>query len=197
MELAHVAPRERARAAYTFILTIMLVLGISATRAAADDGFTVIDTRTQLENGVHRVYANISFSFSEEAIEAMENGVALTISIQMQVLRLSRVWDQVIADVKAQYRIQVHALSHQYVIKNLSTGESTTYPNLDEMSKRLGRIQALPLLDDHLLDADEHYRVRLRAALDRESLPTPLRLLAYFKSAWQLSSEWITWPLKR
>ena len=83
MELAHVAPRERARAAYTFILTIMLVLGISATRAAADDGFTVIDARSQLENGVHRVYANISFSFSEEAIEAMENGVALTISIQI------------------------------------------------------------------------------------------------------------------
>ena len=49
----------------------------------------------------------------------------------------------------------------------------------------------------HVLEPDEQYRVRLRASLERESLPTPLRLLAYFSSSWRLSSDWTTWPLQR
>ena len=152
---------------------------------------------TQLTDGVHRVHADIAFDFSDEALDAMENGVALTVSVDMQVLQVNRLWDQRVATVKAQYRIQAHALTRHYVIKDLSTGESTTYLNFAEMTARLGHIDGLPLLDDHVLEPDAQYRVRLRASLERESLPTPLRLLAYFSSSWQLSSDWTTWPLQR
>jgi hypothetical protein len=115
----------------------------------------------------------------------------------MQVLQINRVWDRNVATVKALYRIQSHALSRHYVVRDLSTGESTTYPSFDEMASRLGQIDGLPLLDDHVLEPNEQYRVRLRASLERESLPTPLRLLAYFNSSWRLSSDWTTWLLQR
>ena len=36
-----------------------------------------------------------------------------------------------------------------------------------------------------------------RQYLEIESLPTPLRLLAYLKPSWRLASEWTTWPLER
>ena len=39
--------------------------------------------------------------------------------------------------------------------------------------------------------------VRLRGSLDIESLPTPVRLLAYFSSAWDMDSEWHQWGLSR
>ena len=42
-----------------------------------------------------------------------------------------------------------------------------------------------------------HDRVRVRAVLEIESLPTPLRLAAYFNPAWRLSSDWLSWPLQR
>jgi hypothetical protein len=61
----------------------------------------------------------------------------------------------------------------------------------------VGQIEGFPLLDDQVLEPDTDYRVRIRASLDIESLPTPLRLLAYFRSAWRLTSEWSTWPLQR
>lgn len=164
---------------------------------AASAEFKVVNASTRLTDGVYRVYADIAFDFSEEALEAMRNGVALTVSIDMQVLKVNRVLDLQVATVKAQYRIQKHALSRQFVVTDLSTGESTTYPSFTEMTAQLGRIDGLPLLDDHVLSPSAKYRVRLRATLERESLPTPLRLLAYFSRAWRLSSDWTTWPLRR
>ena len=125
------------------------------------------------------------------------NGVAITVAVQMQVLELSRLWDSAVAEVNARYRIQAHALSRQYLVKNLSTGEVSTYRDFEEMVTELGRIRDFPLLDDAVLEEAEQYRVRLRATLDLESLPTPLRLVAYFKPSWRLSSEWTTWALER
>ena len=173
------------------------ILCISFSCLAANAGFRVLDASTRLTGGVHRVHADIAFDFGDEAREAMNNGVALTVAVEMQVLQVNQFWNQRVATVKALYRIQSHALSRQYVVKDLSTGESTTYPNFSEMMARLGHIDGLPLLDDHVLDASAQYRVRLRATLERESLPTPLRLLAYFSSSWRLSSDWTTWPLQR
>ena len=177
-------------------LLALWVIAVSVPAHAAP-GFKVRSATTELADGVHRLDARIDFDFSPEAIDAMENGVALTVAIQMQVLRLARLWDRPVAEVYARYRIQAHALSRQYLVKNLSTGETNTYRDFGEMSEHIGRLSQYPLLDDHLLEDDEAYRVRVRAILDLESLPTPLRLLAYLRSAWDLSSDWITWPLER
>jgi hypothetical protein len=177
---------------------LVLVLGIgSSLSAATGPGFKVRAATTQLVDGVHRLDARVDFDFSGEALDAMENGVAITVAVQMQVLQLSRLWDSAVAEVTARYRIQAHALSRQYLVKNLSTGEVSTYRDFDEMLAELGRIRDFPLLDDAVLEDSEQYRVRLRATLDIESLPTPLRLVAYFKPSWRLSSEWKTWALER
>jgi hypothetical protein len=188
---------QRGRQRSRIVATVGAILCFSFACFPANAEFKVLDASTRLTDGVYRVYADIAFDFSDEAIEAMRNGVALTVSVDMQVLEVNRVWDQNVATVKAQYRIQAHALSRQYVTRDLSTGESTTYPDFDEMIARLGHIDGLPLLDDHVLAPAAQYRVRLRASLERESLPTPLRLLAYFSSSWRLSSDWKTWPLQR
>ena len=185
--------RARAAAAPAWVqgaaLLVLMTLG-TGPLAAGDPGFKV-------RSGVHRVDARVDFDFSGEALEAMENGVAITVSLQMQVLELSRLWDDEVAEVSARYRIQAHALSRQYLVKNLSTGEVSTYRDFEEMREAIGRLRDFPLLDDHVLAPGERYRVRLRATLDIESLPTPLRLLAWFKPSWRLSSDWFTWALAR
>ena len=174
----------------------MLFLAVSWARAASP-GFHIQHATTRLVDGVHLLYARIVFDFSDDVVEAMENGVAITVAIESEVLRMARGWDRTVGRVQARYRIQVHSLSRQYVVRNLSTGETTTYPDLAEMTDALGNIKNFPLLDDHVLEDGQAYRVRLRAYLEIESLPTPLRLLAYLKSSWRLASDWTTWRLQR
>ena len=60
----------------------------------------------------------------------------------------------------------------------------------------LSRIRDIPLIDEHLIDSDSAYTLRLRALLDIEALPSPMRPLAYFSSLWRLKSDWYEWPLE-
>ena len=188
-------PPVIGRAALSAAFTGLLLFAAAAL--ADDSGFIIEEAQTSLVDGVHRLNARIALRFSPEAIEAMENGVGMTVAVQSEVLAIKPVLDRTVARVDARYRIQVHALSRQFTLRNLSTGEASSYRDLEEMSRALGDIQDFPLLDDHVLDADQRYRVRVRAVLEIESLPTPLRLAAYFKSAWRLSSDWLSWPLQR
>jgi hypothetical protein len=187
---------QRVRHGAWFLALLLALLG-SAVWTSASADFRVLQAGSSLAEGVHRVDARIDFRFSDDAIEAMDNGVAVTVSVRMQVLRLRPLLDETVAQVRARYRIQLHSLSRSFVVANLSTDETQTYQNFDSMIAALGQLSDFPLLDDEVLDDDENYRVRLRATLDIESLPAPMRPLAYLSSSWRLSSDWVSWPLRR
>ncbi len=190
------APGSWRRAA-ALAVAFLSCAGAASAPPSDAPGFEVRSVETHVVGGVHQVDARIDFDFSDEIAEAMMNGVAITVAVEMQVLELSRLWDRQVAQVQARYQIQAHALSRQYLVRNLSTGETATYRSFEEMVERLGTIRDFPLLDDEVLEDGQEYRGRIRANLVLESLPTPLRLLAYFKPSWRLSSEWKTWPLAR
>jgi hypothetical protein len=59
----------------------------------------------------------------------------------------------------------------------------------------LGRIERLPLIDAAILEGGRTYELRLRAVLDVERFPGPLRLLAFWRRDWSLASDWYRWPL--
>ena len=53
------------------------------------------------------------------------------------------------------------------------------------------------MIDDALLERNENYRIRVRAMLQTQQYPAPLRLLFFWRSEWQLQSEWFEWLLDR
>lgn len=179
--------------------TMLVVLSAPCSSATqpVEPGFEVRDARTRLVDGVHRLDANIDFEFSPEALHAMDNGVPLTVLVEIEIWRERRLLDKRVAKLLARYRIETHPLSNHYVLKNLNSGETRTYRSFDEMNAKLGTISDLPMLDDQLLRDDRRYNLRLRARLDIEALPAPLRPVAYLSSPWRLTSEWYEWSLER
>ena len=55
----------------------------------------------------------------------------------------------------------------------------------------------MSLFEQNLLIKDKIYIARIRAYLDIESLPPPMRPQAYFSSNWELTNEWYKWELMR
>ena len=176
-------------------LILLGTLGAGALAADPEHGFVVRHADSRLELGVVLLDATIDFQFSEQAVEAMRNGVPLTVSVEMQVLRERPGPDKSVALIRARYRIKTHALSNQYVITNLGSGEARTYGSFDEMRAALGHIESFPLLDEALLTPGESYRARVRAKLDIEALPAPLRPVAYLSPSWRLKSDWYDWEV--
>ena len=59
----------------------------------------------------------------------------------------------------------------------------------------IGRLHDFPLIDRALLKPPGNYYGRLRASLDIEALPPPLRPVAYLSTDWRLGSTWYAWSL--
>lgn len=175
----------------------------STSQGEIEAGFDIRNARTELVDGVFLLDADIRFVFSEEALEAIENGVPVTIIVEMQVLRERSLiwdnmwWDKTIANVDAKLRIETRPLSKTYQVRNLNSGESQVFGTFNEMVIGLGKIRNFPLLDEYLIGDDGRYYLRLRALLDIESLPSPMRPWAYLNSLWRLKSDWTEWPLER
>lgn len=180
-------------------VALLLVLGCcQGVQADESNGFTITSAETALKEGVYRLDARIHFVLPDRVIEAMQNGVPQVIEIEMQVLRPREyLWDEALAAVVQRYEIVYHALSERYVVINLNTASRTSYPSLGEALYQIGVVKDFPLIDAKLLPDNETCYGAIRARLDIESLPTPIRLTAYTNASWWLSSDWIRWPLQR
>lgn len=174
-------------------LLLSLLLMVSGAWAA---GFKVVNAATWLDQDVYRLNATIDYQLSPATLDALENGVPLTLQLQMEVLRKRTwLWDETVASLQQRFRLEYHALARQYLVTNLNSGELKSFPTQGTATEFLGRIHNFPLLDSSLLQNGEEYYGRLRASLDIEALPAPLRPLAYLSGKWRLTSEWYVWPL--
>jgi hypothetical protein len=173
-------------------LMILAPLPSQADSANVD----ITHLRPHWSNGIYQLDTIISYTLSPEALEALESGVTLTFSVDIIISRARKYWwDVNVAVLEQQYQLRYHALSDQYIVSNLNSGAVNSFPTLRGALAVMGSIVDLPLIDDKLLDASLDYEGRLRASLDIDYLPTPLRLLAYVTSGWRLSSEWRTWTV--
>ncbi len=192
-------------AVWLAVCSLLLVITEPSTSAPEEikAGFDIHDARTELVDGVYLLDADIGFVFSDETLEAIENGIPVTIILDMEVLRERGLiwdnlwWDEKVAHIEAKFRIETRPLSKTYLVRNLNSGEAQVFAAFDDLVAGLGKIRRFPLLDAHLLRADGHYYLRLRALLDIESLPSPMRPWAYLSSLWRLESDWYQWPIKR
>ncbi len=185
---------------FVLALRVLLAAGKSFARNEIErEGyFEVRSAATALVDGVHTLDARLQLVLSSEALRALASGVPLTIELQLQIIRVRRFYfDSVDAELAVRYELEYRPLSQRYIVRNLNSGDQDSFATLYSALNSLGRVQGLPLIDSSLLDADKRYRIRLRAMLNTQQYPAPLRLLFFWRDQWQLQSEWSEWILER
>ncbi len=185
------------------VLVAMLAVLMGAAVVAQDDVvregyFEVRSAASGLTDGVHLLDARLQLVLSSEALAALNSGVPLTIELQLQVIRVRRFYmDALDAELAVRFELEYRPLSQRYIVRNLNSGDQDSFATLYSALNNLGRIEGLPFIDDALLTTGKSYRMRVRAMLQTQQYPAPLRLLFFWRSQWQLQSEWFEWMLER
>jgi hypothetical protein len=191
-------PRQFVALALVAVCVPFLALTVAAQGQIERQGyFEVRSGTTTLANGVYRLDARLQLVLSSEALEALNSGVPLTIELQTQVIRVRRfILDEVEAEISTTFELEYRPLSQRYIVQNLNSGDQESFATLFSALNNLGRITSLPVIDEAVLDPDSGYRIRIRAMLQTQQYPAPLRLLFFWRSEWHLQSEWSEWILK-
>ncbi|MGB5346366.1 MAG: DUF4390 domain-containing protein [Woeseia sp.] len=187
-----------------FRCVVAAVVLSAATLAVAQSGndrqgfFSVRSAATRLIDGVHVLDSRLQLVLSDEALDALKNGVPLTIELRLEAIRVRRFLpDALDAELDVRYEMEYRPLSQRYIVRNLNSGLQDSFATLYSALNSLGRIDGLPIVDDAILDPDANYRMRLQALLSTRQYPAPLRMLFFWRDQWQLQSDWYEWQLER
>lgn len=158
------------------------------------DEFVIHSAELVLSDKVYQLNARMEFDFSKDVLVAIENGVPMVIETEVEFLKpRNYFWDEELASLEQRYQLQFHALTEQYIVRNLNSGAQYNFFSLTAALQKIGNIDHLPLIDEKLLaDKDrKHYYARIRTHLGFDNLPVPLKLNALVSRSWWLGSEWV------
>jgi hypothetical protein len=190
---------NQGRLVLAVLLALTALLFPFQVPAAEQPGtFTVTEIHAERGDESYLLNARIDINLNSGPREALENGIPLVFELQIQTLeKHTWFWDIVVGEYKQARQVQLHALSRTYLVKDLATGAQRSYLKLEDALQAAGFLHNFPVLDYDRMEDGQRYAVRLRGNLDIEALPTPVRLLAYVSSAWDMDGAWYQWQLVR
>ncbi|MCF6281852.1 MAG: DUF4390 domain-containing protein [Candidatus Polarisedimenticolaceae bacterium] len=185
-----------ARASLVMLL-LMPLISVSAKGAESAE-FIIEMVETTLKDGRYLMDARIGYQLSEIALEALDNGVPITLDLHVELVEsgTSWFWQERLVDSHIRHTIRYHSLADSYQLFEHSSQQITNFVTRSALLSVLGEISGFELVRVERLRPNITYQVRINAELDIESLPLPLRPTAYLQSAWKLSSGWSQWPLE-
>ena len=176
---------------------VAVLFGLLLFTAVAQ-AFSLGDASIRLLDGVYRMDVSIDFEFSEEALEALDHGVPLTVVVEIRTEAADAwFWQRPLADHELRYEVRYHPLAGLYSVMDLDAGFQERFATREAAFSMLGTLRNLKVVSERRLQDGTEYRVMLRAYLDIESLPLPLRPRAYISRGWHLSTGWDQWRLPR
>ena len=189
--------RTGPKLATTSLLLVFLLTAFWAPYSHAGT-ITVTAGDEHITNDVVMIDADADFRFSEDAIEAIDSGVPITIEFDVRVSRPRKLlWDKEIFTAHREFTIERHALSKQFVLADQITGARRIHSSLQLAIDDLGRMRNIPIAAARqIADAgDLAFAIRLRLAI--RSLPGPLIPVAYISPGWRMSSGWFRWQTRQ
>lgn len=185
-------PTDYRRRLLSVVAVSLLSICILPGKIMAEE-FVINDAELVLSDKVYQLNARMEFEFSKDVLQAIENGVPMVIETEIEFLEpRNYFWDKELASLEQRYQLQFHALSEQYIVRNLNSGAQYTFFSLTAALQKIGYINHLPLIDETLLEGKDRdtYYARVRTHLKFDNLPVPLKLNAMISASWWLSSDW-------
>ena len=177
------------------LLAVAILLGHPVPSYAQEDPgrFEVRSATTELKDGVYLLSGWIEFRLSSDTRTALESGVPLTIRLEVEVIRDRRFWfDREEAGLEQAYQLEYHALSERYLVRNLNSGEQTSFATLFSALNHLGRIDELPLIDASLLEPDDRIRRAHARTARHRAAPRTVRVVRVLASRLVVSERLVS-----
>lgn len=190
------APRSLLLTVMLIALTLVAGTGPAAKQEQAP-AIEIENVESRLENSVYIIDASVVFEFGDDVLEALDSGVPVTLELEIEVQQPREIlWNETVYSLYQRYQINYHALSDQYLVTNLTTQISTSFPTRYAALQAMGQVRQLPLIDQQLLQPEQEYLAQLRVSIVITELPAPLKLWAILQSDWRAKSDWYIWQLQ-
>lgn len=176
-----------------FFILMMMVPGcllpsfVLAKDMAEIQDIRLVNTRDDL-----LTYFEITQAFSDKINQAIMNGVPTTFSFYIALYKSDGSWlDKNIADIKIKSTIKYNSLKKEFsVLRPWKNETPVVTQSFDEAKTLMTEIDNLIIIPLNRLVKGDKYQLRIKAELDRVTLPLSLHNIFFFVSYWNFETNW-------
>jgi len=179
------------------LLAALLILTLGDSFASEEPHIAIQTASLTPSNQAHLLNAKIKYGLTHETIEALYNGITLTFNVDFSVIEdRDWLWNKHLNTTTLRYQIKYHTLAETYQVSDKTNNVHLNFSTLSAALNSLGTLNSIPI---HAIKTlrNPAISVSLKAYLNIEALPLPMRPLAYIDSGWHLRSNTFQWPLTR
>jgi Domain of unknown function (DUF4390) len=181
------------------LLATMCVIAVAAWSLGLADALDgILEVRSayvNVDKGVFLLHARVEYPVGPSMSTALHDGVTLSFDLEVRVERDRRFWFNAgVVDLTLRRELTYHAVSDRFVVRDIRSGDQTSFATLNEALDFLGKVDSWPILVEPQLDGG-NYTISVRAGVRRGHLPASLRVILFWTDDWARESEWYTWSL--
>lgn len=170
------------------LLAVQLLLVFACAQAQAADVEITRAAIDKTEEG-YRLDANYAFELNPAMKDAIEHGIPLYFTTEIQVTRPRWYWrDEVAIRARQTARISYDVLIRQYHVSYVGSVRQT-FGTLEDAMFYIRRPGRWIIGPRNALKSGETYQVTLKMGMDREYLSKPIQVNAFNDSDWRLNSN--------
>lgn len=199
--MAHTSNRKAShpsrRALLLWSAALILTPLLATTSPASAKALRVTHLTLFQMHHVYYLRVGLHVGLSRSAQHALHSGIPLLLKLRIHVNhRDAWFWQGPLATLTERFLLQDHVLTGRFVVQDLNSGSRLYFRNLSAALRSLDSERKIPVIDRSLLHQGNRYRIRVKAILDIEDIPSNLRWVAWIWSDWRTSSHWQSAPLK-
>jgi hypothetical protein len=171
------------------LLACQLLLVFACAQAQAADGIDITRASIESTDDGYRLAANYAFDLNHDLADAIQHGVQLYFTTEIELTRPRWWWrDEKAVSSRQTVRISYNVLTRQYHVSVMGSVQQS-FPSLEEAMFLIRRPSRWLIAPRGALKPGETYQVSLRMFMDREYLQKPLQVNAFNSSDWRLASN--------
>lgn len=137
-------------------------------------------------------YFEVENGFTPKTVKAVNNGIPTTFTFYVSLYKTtSSLFDKKIADVEIKSTIKYNSLKEEYTVTRPWKEETPLMTKSFDEAKtwmtEVDNLRVIPL--DHLVKGDK-YQIRIKAELEKVTLPLSLHHVLFFVSFWNFETDW-------
>jgi len=150
---------------------------------------TVSNTRDDL-----LLYLNLEGAFSEKLHKAILSGVPATFSFLAKLNRVRPMLvDQEIADITVTHTINYDNLKKEFIVRrSWKNNAPEVSKSFSEAQKWMTEVNSLKIIPLGQLEKGQQYQLRIKAEVNKQTLPFYLHYVLFFISLWDIETDWYT-----
>jgi len=156
----------------------------------ADPTLSKVSLNTEKE--VITLDAELIDAFNEKIGEAIESGVAMTFTYEIELLKESSFGDEVVSQNKVTHTIQYDTLKKVYQFSSLgkNVNRKVTTKSMEKYQQLMLTLKDIPIAHIFKLDPEEKYYARVKAEMEADGLWFPFNYLLFFVPFNEFETSW-------